>query len=187
MSAARITYRIRIAATAALATLALAACGEAAGEDIPNDEASAARTIEVVGVDYGFEGVPDAVSTGTELTFRNDSDVEAHEMVVLRINDREGRPLEELIAAAATGGAEETATFVGGFYALPEEDGAPLGPPGPLVLTEAGRYALICNFPVGADPQAVAEAFSEELDGPPNLGEGAPHFVEGMVAELTVR
>jgi plastocyanin len=184
MTAAPVRHRWR-AAAALLAAVALSACGEAAGK-APAEDSAAPETIEVVGVDYAFEGVPATVPVGTELTFRNDSDVEAHEMVVFRIADDEERPITELLALPQEEGAESPLTFLGGAAAVPGAESVGLGgSPAATTLTEPGRYALVCHLPVGADPDAIAEAL-QGADGPPDLGDAPPHFTEGMVTELTV-
>jgi len=56
----------------------------------------------------------------------------------------------------------------------------------PRTLAEAGRYVVLCAIPVGADPDEVAAAMQSATGGPPDLGDGPPHFTEGMVAELVV-
>ena len=54
------------------------------------------------------------------------------------------------------------------------------------VLTEPGRYAIICVIPTGADPGEYLAAAAEAEGGPPDVAGGPPHIVEGMFAELTV-
>ena len=143
-------------------------------------------TIAVDGIDYGFENLPAEIPSGTMLTFTNASDVEAHEMVVIRIPDTETRSVEELTTLSE----EETdAIFADVMPALvtvaaPGEEGTPVLGDG--TITEPGRYAVICSFPIGADPQAVMDAMQTESSGPPSLGDGPPHFTAGMFAELTV-
>ena len=78
-------------------------------------------------------------------------------------------------------------TFVGVAAAAPAQDGEVVD--GDLTLDEPGRYVLTCFIPVGADPAVVEEAFAGggEGDGPPpDMGDGPPHAMEGMVAELVV-
>jgi len=119
------------------------------------------ETVEVSGVDYAFEGVPESVPAGqTAFAFTNDG-TEAHEMVIFRRADGETRAPEEL-------------------FALPEEEiftaltfaGAAMAEPGQTSLTiadlEPGTYVASCFVPVGG-----AE------DGP-------PHFMQGMTAEFEV-
>ncbi len=209
----RATRRL-IAATAAMALMA-AGCGddddevdaaattEAAADDETTTEAEAeeeaseeeteeeteeeaeagdAEAVEVTAVDYEFEGLPETTPAGSKLSLVNGSDAELHELVVFRLADDEERSVEELLA-------------------LPEgefDPGMPvavlLAPPGgPMIeavgdgtLTEAGRYAVICAIPTGADPAAYLEAAAESQGGPPDVEGGPPHFTKGMFAELEV-
>lgn len=123
-------------------------------------------TLDVVGVDYGYGGMPLEVDAGyTVVNFENQGK-ELHEMFVVRYNDDTTETLEEL-------------------FALPEEEAftkvtpvnAAFAPPGEtdtvsLNLAEPGRYVALCAIPVGT----VGET----------EGDGPPHFVEGMFQEFTV-
>lgn len=178
--------RITTTALAALAASALlAACTDASAADGTGDDAAADGTIEVIGVDYGFDGLPETAAAGSTLTFRNGSDAEFHEMAVMRLADDEERSVDELLALPPEE-AMASMTFVGVAAAAPGETGEVIE--GDLTLEEAGRYVLTCFVPVGADPAVVAEAFggAEGEDGPPDMGDGPPHAVQGMVAELIV-
>jgi len=147
---------------------------------------AAAETVEVTAVDYGYEGLPESVKAGTKLSLSNSSEAELHELVAVRLPEGETRSVEELLA-------------------LPEEELMALfqGPPtaviiaapgssesiyavGDGVLTEAGRYLVACFIPVGADPEAYMAAAATSGNEPPEVEGGAPHFTEGMWAELTV-
>lgn len=180
----------------AVATIALvlAACGtdgddDAGGTDAPAGDATGepasdtADAVTVTAVDFAFEGVPASAPAGTSFALRNDATTELHEIVAFRLPDDETRSIDELLelpeeeAGALLG---EPATVI---IAPPQEDGFPVVGDG--TLTEPGRYVFICAIPVGADPQAYLDA-AEEGDGPPDIGGGPPHFVEGMVAELEI-
>ena len=203
------TRRTRLAALAAagVLTLSLAACGDddddagdattaPAATAAPADETTAPaadttdhnehQTVQVDGIDYGFENLPAEVPAGTMLTFRNTSDKEFHEMVVMRIPDEETRSVEEL---AALPPEESDAIFAEVMPALvsvaaPGEEGTPVLGDG--TIADPGRYAVICFIPVGADPAVVAEAMQTESSGPPDLGDGPPHVSAGMHGELLV-
>ena len=192
------TWRARVlVAVAIVATLA--ACGggatsqgasetagaEATTEPSATDAATAEPTegaagggeaVEVTGVEYEFQGLSGTLAAGTELTFTNGGE-EAHELVLLRINDDETRPLEELISLPPEQ-AQEVAQLKGVAVAAPGEDGQVVE--GDLTLAEPGRYAAVCFVPVGT---------TELPQGPPEEGEepsGPPHVTKGMVAEITV-
>lgn len=123
-------------------------------------------TYDVSAVDYGFEGLPDELSTGyTVVTFSNTGQ-EMHEMFALRYNDDTTETIDQL-------------------FELPEEEAfskitpvnAAFAPPGASStvswnLTEPGRYAIVCFIPVGSVGDAE--------------GEGPPHFTQGMIREFTV-
>lgn len=183
---------------AVVASAALAACTSAESTDsdtdttaepaaAPDSEAEtdtpqATDSVQITGVDYGFEGFPETVAVGTELTFTNASDTEFHEMVVMRIDDAETRSVEELLALGDE--AMASMTFTGVAVAAPGEDGTVVD--GDLTLTEAGRYVATCFIPVGADPELVGQAMEGAEGEQPDLGDGPPHAMEGMVAEFVV-
>lgn len=162
---------------AVLGMVLLTACGGEGAEE---------GRIEISGVDYGFSGVPDTAAVGSELTFVNDSEAEVHELVAVRIADDEDRPLEELLELPdeETDGVVE---FLGVLVALPAEAGAnPEGEGDSIVLSQPGRYAIVCFIPHGADPAVVEEAMAGGTEGPPDMGDGTPHAFLGMTAEFEV-
>lgn len=128
------------------------------------DQCSADDKVEVTGVDYAFQGVPDTVEAGTvAFSFTNEGR-EPHEMIILGLPDD----------------AEETLPYLQRISELPEDEaqaevmiaGATFAPPGASSATfidlEAGDYVMACFIPVGGGE------------------EGRPHFSEGMFAEFTV-
>jgi hypothetical protein len=143
-------------------------------------------TIEITGQDYAFEGVPEIAASGAELTFTNGSGVEFHEMVVFRVVDGEERTLEELLELPEEE-SESLIEFQGVLVAMPGEDGFDPEAEGTSVAVgEAGRYAIVCFIPQGADPAVVEEAMAGATEGPPDLGDGTPHAFLGMAAEFQV-
>lgn len=124
------------------------------------------ETVEVSGVEYAFEGVPDTIQSGrVGFLFSNDGE-ELHEMVVFRINEGVDQPFEEILQLPQEEG-QELVTFVDAGFGPPGESDAE------VMELEPGRYGIACFVPMGStDPDAPA-------DGP-------PHFTEGMLAELTV-
>lgn len=119
-------------------------------------------TLDVTGVDFAFEGLPEHVEAGrVGIDFTNGTTTdEEHEMVVLRrIGDSEETvdellelPEEELFSKVAPM-AVTYADDVGGTNHA-------------LVDLEAGNYIAICMIPTA--------------------GEGPPHALNGMVTEFTV-
>ncbi len=153
-------------------SLVLGACG---GED--------AAPIEVVGSDYAFSGLPDSVAVGTEVSFLNNSSAEAHEMVAIRLPDDETRTVEDLVqtpGALEAFFSEVKMVLVAG----PGEVGVAVE--GAAVFADAGRYAVICVIPTGADPAEYLAAAAASEGGPPDVAGGPPHLVHGMFTEVTV-
>jgi uncharacterized cupredoxin-like copper-binding protein len=197
-------YLKRLAPVAIVGVLAigLAACGDDDDATPATTAAPAAATtapamdhstmdmdhpsVQVDGVDYAFQNVPASIKAGTKLTFKNDSNKEFHEMVVIRIPDSEKRSVADLAKLP-----EEESNKV---FANVEPAAVLVAPPGQEgmavvgdgTITEPGRYAVVCFIPVGADPQKVVDAMQTESSGPPDLGDGPPHISAGMHAELTV-
>lgn len=196
--------RARVPATCALtaALLVLAACGGAqeASDSTPSPEPetvvsepaesgseSAAADATVTGVDYAFE-VGD-LSAGDTVDFVNDSDKEAHEMVVMRVTD-DSVTLEDLqeqlLAEDSEGPPPDFLEEAGFAFAMPGETAEQ------TVTFEQGRYLLICFIPQNAPPDLVAEmiesAGSEEPEVPSELASelGPPHAVAGMVDLIEV-
>jgi hypothetical protein len=114
----------------------------------------------------------------------NESDAELHELVAFRLPDDERRSPEDLVNLAPE---DQAALFSGEpaavLIAPPGEDAVPVVGDG--TLTEPGRYLVMCAIPTGADPAACMEA-AQSGEGPPQVEGGAPHFVSGMVGEVTV-
>ncbi len=175
--------------TPATTAAAAATTTAAAGSDTTMDHGSMPMdhpTVAIDGIDYRFDNMPADVKAGTMFTFKNTSTKEFHEMVAIRIPDTEKRSVQELTALTE---AETDAVFGDTLPAFvmvagPGEDGIPVLGDG--TITEPGRYAVICAIPVGADPAAVAEAMQTASSEPPDLGDGPPHFTNGMFAELNV-
>jgi plastocyanin len=152
----------------------------------PTTQAAAAQPVEVAvtAVDYGYDGLPTRVAPGTSITLTNTSATELHEFVAIRLPDDETRPIEELVqlppeALAAFFPLVETV-----IIAPPGEAGFAVE--GIAVLTEPGRYAILCAIPTGADPVEYLDAVAEAGGGPPQVDGGPPHFAVGMYAEVVV-
>lgn len=182
------TPRLVLAGLVAFGLL-VGACGDddadsAAPKPIVDSD-DVAEVIEVHTVDFAFEDLPESVPAGTRLTLVNDSAVELHELVALRIPDDETRSVEELLALPE----EELGAMMQGPPAavlLAAPGGEQVEAIGDGTLTEPGRYAIVCFIPTGVDPDVYLKA-SAGKDGPPEIdGAGPPHVVHGMHAELTV-
>ncbi len=141
-------------------------------------------TYEVRAVDYGFEGLPERVAAGSSFTMFNESAVELHELVAIRLPEGEERTADELVQLPP----EELA----GFFPLvetviiapPEADGFAVEGTG--TLSEPGRYLIICAIPTGANPDEYLAAAAEAEGGPPQVAGGPPHLAMGMYGEVLV-
>lgn len=161
--------------------LVLAGCG---------DSGTKATTVAVKAVDYGFEGLPPKVGTGSTFTMTNESKVEAHELTALRLPDGERRSAAELVRLPED--------QLGALFSGPPALGLVANPGGKSTvavgdgkLREPGRYLMLCFVPTGADPAAFMEAAQKAAaagpeSGPPQIAGGPPHLAHGMYAELTV-
>ncbi|MGH3650275.1 MAG: hypothetical protein ACRDU9_06145 [Acidimicrobiia bacterium] len=176
--------------------LIVAACGDDEGEGatttldrvtttIAGDTTgpSEGDQVAITAVDYSFQGVPENAPVGTELTLTNASEAEVHELVLIKIDDDETRPLEELLQLPEAE-TEEISEFVGVSVSFPGEDGTVVD--GSLALEEPGRYALFCFIPIGADPEAFREAVESGAEEAPDVEGGPPHVTQGMYAEIVV-
>lgn len=123
-------------------------------------------TYDVSAVDYGFEGLPDELSTGYTVVDFTNTGKEMHEMFAFRYDDDTTETIDEL-------------------FQLPEEEAfskimpvnVAFAPPGESNtvswnLAQPGRYAIVCFVSVGTVGDAE--------------GEGPPHFTQGMIKEFTV-
>jgi hypothetical protein len=124
-------------------------------------EACEFETVDVTGVDYAFEGVPESMEAGTVAFAFTNAGEEEHEMLIFKKADGVTESFDEIFS-----GPEEDAE------AKIEFSGVTFAPPGgeasTLAELSAGDYAMVCFIPVGGGE-----------DGP-------PHFAEGMIQEFTV-
>lgn len=189
----------RLIAALALAGVVVAACGDddddtaATTTTAPADDGDSgdgddaddgADTVEVTLVDYAYEDLPSSVDAGTMFTVRNESEGELHEFVAFRLADDETRTIAEIAALPP----EELMPLVGEpaavLLATPgSSDTIPAVGDG--IISEPGRYGVICVIPTGADPAEYLEK-AQTSDGPPDVAGGPPHITQGMFAEFTV-
>jgi hypothetical protein len=178
---------IRTTTAAALAVI-LVACGGDAAPTTTNttttEPAPTENVVEVRLVDFAFEGLPGIVPAGTRLTVVNASDSELHELVAFRLADGDQRTAAEL--ATLTPHELEAALGMPTAVLIAAPGGPQIAPVGDGVLTAPGRYALFCFIPTGIDPDEYLAAAATS-EGPPQFEDaGPPHFVHGMLADLTV-
>lgn len=179
-STTRLRSGRRYATIAAVALgLVAAACGD---DSTTSSSSSKAATVNVKAVDYGFEGLPSSVKAGTALKLTNQSNREAHELVAVKLPDGERRSVAELVKLPE----QQLMGLFTGPPALvllaPPGGGDQIVAEGDGTLREPGRYLVLCNVPTGADAGAFMKA-----TGPGQVTGGAPHHVNGMYAEVTVK
>lgn len=167
---------------AAIAAVALGLLAAACGDDTTTSSPSSdSRTVSVKAVDYGFEGLPSSVKAGTALRLTNESKLEAHELVAVKLPDNERRPVADLLKLPE---AQLMGMFTGPpalVLLAPPGGGDQIVAEGDGTLKEPGRYLVLCNVPTGADASAFLNS-----TGPGQVTGGPPHHVHGMYAELTV-
>ena len=178
--------RWRVAAALIAIGLAASACGDDSPVESPADAAADPDLIEVVAVDFHFEGLPERVPAGTQLTLVNEAPSELHEIVALRLPDDEDRPVDELASLSPEEMGPTLASLEPSMVLLAAPGGEQIAAVGDGTLTEPGRYLLICMIPTGIDPDVYLQAAAESEGGPPQVDGGPPHIVHGMFAELIV-
>jgi hypothetical protein len=140
--------------------------------------------VTVDAIDYKFENLPASIEAGTILSLHNKSTAELHELVAFRLADNETRPVDVLAQLPEAdllqvlGPVPATV-----LIAPPGADSFPVVGDG--ALTEPGRYVVFCAIPVGANPEEYLAA-AQTSDGPPQVAGGAPHFTQGMYADIIV-
>jgi len=171
------------ATLAVLALMAVLVTGCSDDTEAADDPGAAAESVEVVAVDFAFEDLPERISTETVLTLRNDSNVEAHELVAYRLPDDIDGTAEEILELPDEV-LENVFTGPPAMALVVSPDGEELAL-GDGTLPEPGRYLLFCGIPTGADPEEFMAAAAES-EGPPDVAGGPPHFVHGMAATIEV-
>jgi plastocyanin len=196
--------RTRSIAATGLAVLLTMPVSAQTEEASPTPEGTAARaaTVEVIGVEYAFQGLPTSVPVGTTLTLTNGGE-EIHELGLVRIADEVTETLEELMAMQAQGRdpmAEGLVEIVTPQFSLLAAPG--MAAEGSVTLDREGRYIAICFIPQGmeaarleelgvdltalapgTDPSTLspeAQAFIQEVMDKPS------HFTLGMLQEFRV-
>ncbi|CAN5890995.1 hypothetical protein BH23ACT10_BH23ACT10_16270 [soil metagenome] len=186
--------------TAAMAAVLLSACAGAADETgsaaspesapavsepvAVDSEAGAAADADAIitGVDYAFD--VGGVSAGDTVEFVNGSDVEAHEMVVMKVTDDTVtlEDIQTLLEEDPEGPPPEFLEEAGFAFAMPGETAEQ------TVTLDQGRYLLLCFIPQNAPPEMVAEMMQSESSEPPDLPSdvGPPHAVAGMIDLIEV-
>jgi plastocyanin len=160
------------ASSAPAASPSAASPGAASPAASPEASGSA---VEVVGVDYAFQGIPPTATVGTSFSLRNEGN-EAHELVLVRKNPDVTLSFEELLELPEDQALNQVA-FLGQVAANPGETAS-----GTVTADAPGDYLAICFV-----PQGLTELPEGSLGPDASLPAGAPHFTLGMRQEFTVQ
>lgn len=126
---------------------------------------------DIRAVEYRFDGVPETITAGPHGFRLIGAGEELHELALVRVGD--DRPIDDLLNLPEP--EQQTAIpYLGGVTACPGTTSEPLG-----AELEPGRYALLCFVPVGTTPDLRGDDLLEAY-------EHAPHYTEGMIAEIVV-
>jgi hypothetical protein len=147
--------------------------GEVTGAPSIDTAVTDGSVTEITATEYEFVGFVAEYPAGPLQLRMSNEGAEAHELVVVRVNDDETRPTEELLALPESE-MQQTASAVGATSACPGRTSDVLA----LELVP-GRYVALCLVPTGLTPDvASSEEAIQAL--------GAPHFTHGMFAEFSV-
>jgi hypothetical protein len=146
--------------------------------------------VAVRATDGGYQGVPGTLKTGEiRFAFKNDSQAQAHEMNLFRINDGVTQSFEQILAedeAQQAPPAPDQGAQGGGQAA--QNPPAEQAPPPPKMTFfgatgagpgEAARMDLIGNLPPGRYGMASFVPSNDEA--------GTPGYKKGLKAEFTVQ
>lgn len=142
----------------------------------PSGAPSEATSVEVLATDYAFSDVGTDLDGPISFTMRNDG-AELHEMVIVRKNDGVTTSFEELLALPEDEAFAQV-RFIGQTMAEPGQTA-----PDELTVEEPGEYLMVCFVPQG---MTEMPSLDPDASGPPDLGDGPPHFVLGMLREFSV-
>ena len=151
------------------------------------------RTIEIEAFDYGYSGFDTDFKVGDILELFNRSEVEFHNLVLIRLDDDDIRTVGEIAEMAPEGsknhrsrgvqfiGAGRTVVAIGQMDAAPGEDALN----GRIRLQRSGRYIALDTVAQGADPLTVRGAV--DTSAPSYLVAGGPlGYQHGMIIEFIV-
>jgi len=153
-------------------SVALTACG---------DDGETVGVLAVEMSDFTYGDLPSEVGAGTTIEVTNSSATELHEFVAYRLADDDDRAADDVVADAAALAADGPPVAV----LLAPPGGEQIAAVGDGTLSEPGRYVILCAIPTGADVDGYLTAAATS-DGPPQVDGGAPHFMNGMFAEIIV-
>ena len=138
-----------------------------AGLPESEEPAEGATAVSVQAAEYSFEGVDALAAQGTyAITLANEGK-ELHELGLVRLDDSETRPIEEILQSEE----EPEMTEVARGFACPGEEMT-----FNAEISQPGRYVAACFIPVGTTPET----------DPASAPEGPPHAAQGMIEEIVI-
>jgi len=126
--------------------------------------------VEVTAADYSFDGIPAELPAGRVAFLLSNEGNEPHEMGLARKKDGVTESWDELLALPEDQVMEKVDQLGGAFAPNQEAKGLAIAD------LEPGEYVAVCFIPVGTSIDESGE----------HMGDGPPHFMEGMKAEFTV-
>lgn len=129
--------------------------------------------LDVTGIEYEFQGLPETVSPGPVAIRFTDTGAELHELVIFRLKGKES--LRKLLGLSDKE-QERKVEFVGATEAIQNETTYTIAD-----MSTPGRYGVACFLPVGSTSKKKAEEAEHEHGG------GTPHWKKGMRATITVQ
>lgn len=186
--------RFGVGALAVALALSGAACSDDSdAADDAAEQADAATTSTappaavntVAAVDYAFERLPGLLAVGDKVTLVNQSAVELHQLAAFRLPDGETRTASTILQLSPGEQARILAAGPTMLLLAPPSGQPQIAALGDGAFATPGRYVVLCNIPLGADPAAYLEA-ARATGTPPAVPGGAPHFTRGMFGEVNV-
>jgi hypothetical protein len=152
------------------------------------------KMVQIEAFDYGYSGFDVEIVAGDAIELFNRSEVEFHNLVVIRLDDDDIRTVGEIAEIAPEGsknpgshgvvefvGAGRTLASIGQIDAAPGEDALN----GRIRLQRSGRYIALDTVAQGADPLTVRNAIDTRV--PSYLVAGGPlGYQHGMIIEFIV-
>ncbi|MET0146312.1 MAG: hypothetical protein ABW328_16245 [Ilumatobacteraceae bacterium] len=135
------------------------------------------NALTVTGNEYEFGGLPTELPAGVTVVTLENIGEEVHEIAFFKVNDGVTETLDELLAMPEEE-VDTKGSVVGVAFGFPGESAQA------VVDLEPGRYVALCFLPQHNTPEMIASMSGPEDSLP--AGAGPPHFMAGMVQEITV-
>lgn len=128
------------------------------------------RQLDVTGIDYEFEGLPETLTPGLVAIRFTDTGDELHELAIFRLKTKDS--LRKVLRTPEKEQRKKVEE-IGGTFAMPGQTTYEIAD-----LSKPGRYGVVCFLPVGSTSIEAAEEAEEE--------DAKAHWHEGMLATIRV-